>query len=99
MSFLKIKYLIILFIFFLNGCMSLPGIKESPKKQKINKKVLASKYSINDVGINKYPTDPTDPRSWGSPEDASKWFVETELSKDYFQELAITSKKINEKYL
>ena len=32
--------------------MSLPGIKESPKKEKINKKVSTSKYSINDVGIN-----------------------------------------------
>ena len=52
MFFLKIKYLIILIIFFLNSCVSLPGIKESPRKQKINKKVLASKYSINDVGIN-----------------------------------------------
>ena len=51
------------------------------------------------VGINQYPTDPTDPRSWGSPDDASKWFVETELSKEYFQELAISSKKINEKYI
>jgi len=72
-------------------------------KEVLNKNNLLKKNYINflknNVGINKYPTDPTDPRSWGSPENASKWFVETELSKEYFQELAITSKKINEKYI
>ena len=76
-------------------------------KKKINKILLKNnllrknyKNFVNkNIGINQYPTDPTDPRSWGSPEDASKWFVETDLSKEYFQELAISSKKINEKYI
>ena len=70
-------------------------------KKKINKILLKNnllrknyKNFVNkNIGINQYPTDPTDPRSWGSPEDASKWFVETDLSKEYFQELAISSKK------
>ena len=53
----------------------------------------------NNIGTNKYPTDPTDPRNWGSQEDDSKWFIETDLSKKYYQELALTSKKIDEKYI
>ena len=72
------------------------------KKILLKNNILRNNYNIfinKKTGINKYPTDPTDPRNWGSPDDASKWFVETELSKEYFQELAITSKKINEKYI
>ena len=45
------KYLFIL-LFFLNSCVSLPGINKSPSKKKPNNKIIQSKYSIKDVGIN-----------------------------------------------
>ena len=64
--------------------------------------LLKNNYNIfinKNIGVNTYPTDPTDPRNWGSHDDPSKWFVETERARDYFQELALTSKKINEKYI
>ncbi len=76
-------------------------------KQKINS-VLKRNNTLNEnyknflkknIGTNKYPTDPTDPRNWGSQEDDSKWFIETDLSRKYYQELALTSKKIDEKYI
>ena len=46
-----IKYFFIL-LFFLNSCVSLPGINKSPNKKKPNKKIVVSEYSIKDVGIN-----------------------------------------------
>ena len=48
------KYLSFFFIllFILNSCVSLPGIKKNPSSKKTNKKILASNYSIDDVGIN-----------------------------------------------
>ena len=39
-------------LFFLNSCVTLPGINKSPKSKKSNIKTPVSKYSINDVGIN-----------------------------------------------
>ena len=42
--------------------------------------------------------DPTDPRSWGQKSNPS-WFIESEEGKEYYQELAISSKAILEKYL
>jgi len=45
------KYFFILF-FFLNSCVSLPGINKSPSKKKPNKKIIESEYSIKDVGVN-----------------------------------------------
>ena len=39
-------------LFFLNSCVSLPGINKSPSKKKPNKKIIESEYSIKDVGIN-----------------------------------------------
>ena len=45
------KYIFIIFI-FLNSCVSLPGINKSPNQKKINKKVVESEYSIEDVAIN-----------------------------------------------
>jgi polysaccharide biosynthesis/export protein len=48
------KYLSFFFIllFLLNSCVSLPGIKKNPSSKKTNKNILASNYSIDDVGIN-----------------------------------------------
>ena len=48
------KYLSFFFIllFLLNSSVSLPGIKKNPSSKKTNKKILASNYSIDDVGIN-----------------------------------------------
>ena len=53
MSFFK-KFLNISFIsiFFLTNCVSLPGVNKSPSKKKQNSKIIESKYSIKDVGIN-----------------------------------------------
>ena len=45
------KYFFIL-LFFLNSCVSLPGINKSPSKKKPNKKIIESEYSIKDIGIN-----------------------------------------------
>ena len=45
------KYFFIL-LFFLNSCVSLPGINKSPGKKKPNKKIIKSEYSIEDIGIN-----------------------------------------------
>ena len=39
-------------LFFLNSCVSLPGINQSPVKKKPNKSIIESEYSIKDVGIN-----------------------------------------------
>ena len=39
-------------LFFLNSCVSLPGINKSPSKKKSNKKIIESEFSIKDVGIN-----------------------------------------------
>ena len=39
-------------LFFLNSCVSLPGINKSPSKKKSNNKIIESEYSIKDVGIN-----------------------------------------------
>ena len=48
------KKIIIFFslLFFLNGCISSPGINTNPKTQKPNKEIIKNKYSINDVEIN-----------------------------------------------
>ena len=47
------KYTIFLiFLFFLNSCISLTGINKNPKIQKPNKQILNSKYSMKDIGIN-----------------------------------------------
>ena len=53
MAYFKIfsKYFFII-LFFLNGCVSLPGINKSPHKKKPNVKINESEYSIKDVGIN-----------------------------------------------
>ena len=48
----KISIIFFIVLFFLNSCVSLPGINKSPSKKKINKKIIQSEYSINDVGIN-----------------------------------------------
>ena len=50
---LKIKtYLLISYFFFIDGCVTLPGINQDPKQNIENKKISSSKYSINDVKIN-----------------------------------------------
>ena len=47
------KFISTIFIlFFLNSCVSLPGINKSPKSKKPNTKAVVSQYSIDDVGIN-----------------------------------------------
>ena len=47
------KFISTIFIlFFLNSCVSLPGMNKSPKSKKPNTKTIVSEYSIDDVGIN-----------------------------------------------
>ena len=41
-----------LVLFFLNSCVSLPGINKTPVKKEPNKKIIKSEYSIDDVSIN-----------------------------------------------
>lgn len=52
------------------------------------------KYLVRNEGTNKYPTEPTDYRNWGAPNDPSKWFKDTPQAKEYLKEV----KKINEKF-
>lgn len=68
------------------------------KKNKLLNQNYRNFISKN-LGTNQYPSDPTSPLNWGSKDDDSKWFVETDEAKNYFQELAITTKKIEEMYL
>ncbi len=42
----------IFILFYLTSCVSLPGINKSISKKKPNQKIIQSKYSISDVGIN-----------------------------------------------
>ena len=51
-NFKKKFTIIILFIFVLSGCVSLPGINKNPSKQNLNKNINKSDYSINDIQIN-----------------------------------------------
>ena len=47
------KFISTIFIlFFLNSCVSLPGMNKSPKSKKSNTKTPVSQYSMDDVGIN-----------------------------------------------
>ena len=47
------KFITTIFVlFFLNSCVSLPGINKSPTSKKSNTKTIVSEYSIDDVGIN-----------------------------------------------
>ncbi len=48
----KFTTILILLLFFLNNCSSLPGIIKNPKKQNSNQEINESEYSINDVKIN-----------------------------------------------
>ena len=53
MIFLKNNFkILIIFVFFLNSCASLPGIIKNPSKKKPSSKITSSEYSMNDVGIN-----------------------------------------------
>jgi polysaccharide export outer membrane protein len=53
MIFLKNNFkILIILAFFLNSCMSLPGIIKNPSKKKASSKITSSEYSMNDVGIN-----------------------------------------------
>ncbi len=53
MNFFKKKIkLLVLFLFILNSCVSLPGINKNPTKKNINKKITNNQYSMKDVGIN-----------------------------------------------
>ena len=53
MNFVKINLKILVIVLFtLNSCVSLPGINKNPSKKNINNKINNSQYSIKDVGIN-----------------------------------------------
>ena len=44
--------IILLILFFLTSCVSLPGIVKNPSKKKLNLDTLSENYSMEDVGIN-----------------------------------------------
>ena len=50
--FKKFIYISFISLFILTSCVSLPGINKSPSKKKPSRKIIESKYSIKDVGIN-----------------------------------------------
>jgi len=49
-------------------------------------------------GINKYPTDPTNPNSWGAPHNPSEWFMDSPVAKDYFEDIKKAEKTMAAKY-
>ena len=44
--------IILLILFFLTSCVSLPGIVKNPSKKKLNQKTLSGNYTMDDVAIN-----------------------------------------------
>ena len=44
--------IILLILFFLTSCVSLPGIVKNPSKKKLNQETLSDNYTMDDVGIN-----------------------------------------------
>ena len=78
-----------------------PLLKKAIEEIKKNNFVFKNfqNFIATGEGINKYPMEPTDPRSWGQKANPSHWFIESEEGKAYFQELAISSKEILERYL
>ena len=78
-----------------------PLLKKAISEVEKNKIVHANYLTFMSTGegTNKYPTDPTDPRSWGQKGNPSKWFVESDEGKNYMQEKAITTKELNEKFM
>jgi len=73
------------------------GISEIEKNKFVYENYI--RFMKTEEGINKYPSDPTDPISWGKKGNASAWFIESEEGKNYFQEKAISTKLLNEKYM
>tara|TARA_B100000315_G_C14529365_1_gene565387 strand:+ start:81 stop:1202 length:1122 start_codon:yes stop_codon:yes gene_type:complete len=54
-------------------------------------------YLATGEGTNKYPSDPTDPGSWGAPHNPSEWFLDSPVARDYFRDIKLAeeiSKKI-----
>ena len=80
-----------------NDTLLKKGIAEIEKNKFVHENY--KKFIDEGEGTNKYPTDPTDPRSWGQKGDLRKWFVESEKARDYYQDLAISTKQIKEKYM
>lgn len=80
-----------------NDPLLIKGLSEIKKNKFVHENY--KRFIKNGEGINKYPTDPTDPRNWGQPSNPSAWFIESDLARDYYQELAISSKKIMEKHM
>ena len=53
MTYLKNNFkILMILVFLLNGCVSLPGIIKNPSKKEPSSKIISSEYSMNDVGIN-----------------------------------------------
>ena len=44
--------IILLILFFLTSCVSLPGIVKNPSKKKLNQETLSGNYTMDDGGIN-----------------------------------------------
>ncbi len=44
--------IILLILFFLTSCVSLPGIVKNPSKKKLNQETLSGNYTMDDVEIN-----------------------------------------------
>ena len=44
--------IILLILFFLTSCVSLPGIVKTPSQKKLNQETLSGNYTMDDVGIN-----------------------------------------------
>jgi hypothetical protein len=80
-----------------NDPLLLKGLSEIKKNRFVYENF--KRFINTGDGINKYPTDPTNPMNWGQPSNPSGWFIESDLARDYYQELAISSKEIMEKHM
>ena len=68
-------------------------LRESPFMSKQLVQYLASGR-----GTMNYPTDPTDPNSWGAPQNPSEWFMESPIANEYFNELDAVEDMLSKRY-
>lgn len=50
-------------------------------------------YPATGQGTDNYPSDPTNPSSWGAPQNQDEWFVESPVASNFFEEMKIAADK------
>lgn len=49
-------------------------------------------------GVDSYPMNPTDPKSWGAPHNPSEWFVDSPAAEPFFKEMDQIENELALKY-